>query len=78
MWVEQNNRLTKDFTFADFGEAFAFMTRVALLAEKMNHHPYWSNEWNKVRIELCTHDAGGTITKLDHTLAQAIDHLLKS
>jgi len=75
MWKEENNRLTKTFTFADFTEAFGFMTRVALVAEKMNHHPTWSNTWNTVTIELSTHDAGNLVTERDRTLAQAIDKL---
>jgi 4a-hydroxytetrahydrobiopterin dehydratase len=76
MWKEENNRLTREFTFRDFSEAFAFMTRVALLAEKMNHHPTWSNTWNKVRIELTTHDAGNRVTNKDRELASAIDLLV--
>ncbi|MBS1976133.1 MAG: 4a-hydroxytetrahydrobiopterin dehydratase [Bacteroidetes bacterium] len=76
MWKEENNRLTRTFTFRDFSEAFAFITRVAMLAEKMNHHPTWSNTWNTVRIELSTHDAGNTITNLDRQLASAIDTLV--
>jgi 4a-hydroxytetrahydrobiopterin dehydratase len=75
MWKEQNNRLTKVFTFRDFTEAFGFMTKVALVAEKMNHHPTWSNTWNTVSFELCTHDAGDTVTDRDKALASAIDNL---
>ncbi len=75
MWQEQNNKLVRDFEFADFSEAFAFMIRVALIAEKMNHHPWWSNVYNKVRIELTTHDAGDTVTDKDRKLAGAIDQL---
>lgn len=75
MWQEQNNKLVRDFQFADFSEAFAFMTRVALIAEKMDHHPWWSNVYNKVRIELTTHDAGNTITDKDRKLAEKIDRL---
>ena len=74
-WKEENNRLKKTFTFKDFSEAFAFMTRVALIAEKMNHHPTWTNSWNKVSIELSTHDAGDVVTDLDRKLSQAIDKL---
>ncbi|HNA33911.1 MAG TPA: 4a-hydroxytetrahydrobiopterin dehydratase, partial [Flavobacteriales bacterium] len=55
MWTENDNALRRDFTFRDFSEAFAFMTRVALLAEAMNHHPEWSNVWNRVSITLRTH-----------------------
>ena len=74
-WKEENNSLQKDFTFKDFSEAFAFMTRVALLAEKADHHPEWSNVWNKVSITLCTHSAGHTITQKDIDMAKAIDQL---
>jgi 4a-hydroxytetrahydrobiopterin dehydratase len=75
MWQEQNNKLTKQFKFKDFSEAFAFMTRVALLAEQHSHHPNWSNVWNKVNIELTTHDAGNKITDKDRKLSIAIDNL---
>lgn len=76
MWKEENNSLTRIFKFRDFSEAFAFMTRVALVAEKMNHHPNWSNVYNTVTINLSTHDAGNRVTDLDRKLAQAIDTLL--
>ncbi|GAB4024080.1 4a-hydroxytetrahydrobiopterin dehydratase [Spirosoma koreense] len=76
MWQEQDNQLTRDFQFADFSEAFAFMTRVALIAEKMDHHPWWSNVYNKVTIKLSTHDAGNTVTDKDRKLAAAIDELI--
>ena len=76
MWQEKNNTLYRQFTFKDFSEAFAFMTRVALTAEKMDHHPYWTNVYNKVDIYLNTHDAGNTVTAKDHALAKAIDDLL--
>lgn len=75
-WQESNNELFKRFTFKDFSEAFAFMTRVAILAEKHNHHPRWENVWNKVDIHLNTHDAGDVVTEKDHKLAEAIDKLL--
>jgi 4a-hydroxytetrahydrobiopterin dehydratase len=75
-WKEVNNHLTKTFTFKDFSEAFAFMTRVAIIAEKMNHHPTWTNTWNKVTFELSTHDAGNTVTDRDRKLAEAIDRLI--
>jgi len=75
-WTEQNNRLKKTFTFNNFSEAFAFMTRVALIAEKMDHHPYWTNVYKTVTIELSTHDAGGTVTDKDRKLATAIDQLI--
>jgi 4a-hydroxytetrahydrobiopterin dehydratase len=77
MWKEENNRLKKSFTFGDFQEAFAFMTRVAFLAESHGHHPNWSNVYNRVEIELTTHDAGNTVTEKDHKLAKAIDEILK-
>jgi len=70
----KTNALTRDFKFKDFSEAFAFMTRVALLAQAANHHPEWSNVYNKVTICLTTHDAGG-MTAQDVALAEAIDKL---
>lgn len=76
MWTEQNNTLYRKFEFADFSEAFAFMTRVALAAEKADHHPLWTNVWNKVEIWLSTHDAGDIVTEKDRKLAAAIDKLL--
>ena len=69
---EGRDAIVRSFTFADFNAAFAFMTRVALLAEKADHHPEWSNVWNRVDILLTTHDAGGLSTR-DVELAQAID-----
>jgi 4a-hydroxytetrahydrobiopterin dehydratase len=72
---EARDAITRTFTFADFSEAFAFMTRVALLAEKADHHPEWSNVWNRVDVLLTTHDAGGLSHK-DVALAEAIDALL--
>ena len=77
MWSEINNTLYRKFEFADFSEAFAFMTRVAIEAEKLNHHPLWTNVWNKVEIWLSTHDAGNIVTDLDRTLAKRIDALVK-
>lgn len=76
MWQTINNALYRKFTFRDFSEAFAFMTRVAIEAEKMNHHPRWSNVWNEVEIWLNTHDAGNTITEKDRLLAARIDALV--
>lgn len=73
MWQEINNELVKKFLFKDFSEAFAFMTRVAIEAEKQNHHPWWSNVYNQVEIRLTTHDAGNIITDKDRNLAKAID-----
>lgn len=75
MWREENNKLKKTFQFQDFSEAFAFMTRVAMAAEKMDHHPNWSNVYNKVEIELSTHDAGDMVTEKDKKLASIIDKL---
>ena len=76
MWKEENNSLQQSFEFKDFSEAFAFMTRVALEAEKMNHHPTWTNTYNKVEIRLSTHDAGNTVTERDHKLSKKIDTIL--
>ncbi|MEO5598573.1 MAG: 4a-hydroxytetrahydrobiopterin dehydratase [Novosphingobium sp.] len=64
--------IQRDFTFADFSEAFGFMARVALYAEKADHHPEWSNVWNKVHVTLTTHDAGG-LSARDVAMARAID-----
>jgi len=75
-WEEKDNSLYRKLQFKDFNEAFAFMTRVALLAEKMDHHPKWTNVWNTVEIWLSTHDAGNTVTDRDRKLAQRIDALL--
>ena len=76
VWVEENNALKRTFTFKDFSEAFAFMARVALLAEKMDHHPYWVNVWNRVEITLNTHSAGNIVTEKDRKLATEIDKLV--
>lgn len=75
MWEEQDNKLYKKFEFKNFSEAFAFMSRVALAAEKMDHHPKWTNEYNKVEIWLSTHDAGDVVTEKDRKLAGIIDGL---
>lgn len=76
-WIydEARDAITRRLTFRDFSEAFAFMTRVALLAEKSDHHPEWSNVWNRVDILLTTHDAGG-LSQRDIAMAHAIDALL--
>ena len=76
-WTEEDGALRRSFTFANFSEAFAFMTRVAMLAEKQNHHPDWSNIWNRVDITLTTHEAGNRVTDKDRELAAAIDGLLR-
>ncbi|OJJ18502.1 4a-hydroxytetrahydrobiopterin dehydratase [marine bacterium AO1-C] len=76
MWKEEDNKLKRTFEFKNFVEAFGFMSSVALIAEKMDHHPNWSNVYNKVEIELTTHDAGNTVTDKDRTLAAQIDELV--
>ncbi|MCF8302249.1 MAG: 4a-hydroxytetrahydrobiopterin dehydratase [Bacteroidales bacterium] len=75
MWKEENNKLTRTFEFKNFVEAFSFMTQVALLAEKRDHHPDWSNSYNKVEISLMSHDVG-KITERDRELASKIDELV--
>ena len=74
-WQLQNGRLHRELRFADFSEAFGFMSRVALAAEQLAHHPEWSNVWNRVVIDLTTHDTGG-LSDLDVALARRIDALL--
>ncbi len=76
-WKEENNQLVKTFTFGDFKEAFGFMTRVAFLADSQDHHPEWSNVYNKVTIHLCTHDEGSKVTDKDRKLAEDIDKIVK-
>jgi 4a-hydroxytetrahydrobiopterin dehydratase len=75
-WVEVNGRdaISRKFTFKDFNEAFGFMTRAALIAEKLDHHPEWFNVYNRVEVTLATHDAGG-VTERDVKLAQEMDRL---
>jgi 4a-hydroxytetrahydrobiopterin dehydratase len=75
-WEEKEDKLYKAIIFKDFQEAFAFMVRVALLAESKNHHPKWTNEWNVVEIWLCTHDAGDIVTEKDRQMALLIDEIL--
>ncbi len=75
-WTVGTDRLSRHFEFADFSEAFAFMTRVAMAAEKINHHPNWSNVWNTVDIEVTNHEAPGGITEVDVELCRRIDALL--
>tara|TARA_A100001015_G_scaffold219947_1_gene247509 strand:- start:816 stop:1058 length:243 start_codon:yes stop_codon:yes gene_type:complete len=77
MWKEKHKTLTRTFKFKNFSQAFSFMTQVAIEAEKLNHHPNWSNEYNVVIINLSTHDADNTITEKDRKLAKAIDCLLE-
>lgn len=76
-WIESDNALHRVFTFADFPAAFAFMTHVAFAAEAANHHPEWTNVYNRVTIRLTTHDAGNTITEKDRDLAATIDKLYR-
>ncbi|MDN5204467.1 4a-hydroxytetrahydrobiopterin dehydratase [Fulvivirgaceae bacterium BMA10] len=76
MWSEEDNKLKRTFEFKNFVEAFGFMTQVAILAEKMDHHPNWSNVYHQVNIELSTHDAGNIVTERDRKLAAAIDQLV--
>jgi len=73
-WCFGNGRLRREFRFTDFNAAFGFLTRVALVAERMDHHPEWSNVYNRVTIELATHDVGG-LTELDFELASAISRI---
>lgn len=75
-WEEKNNALHRTIVFKNFSEAWAFMSHVALVAEKMNHHPDWRNVYNRVEITLTTHDAGNTITDKDRALAAAIDSIV--
>ena len=74
-WIVDNKTIKKEFKFENFIDAFGFMSKVALLSEKMNHHPNWQNTYNKVKIELTTHDKGG-ITSNDTKLAESIDNLI--
>ncbi len=78
MWTEKENRLYKSFSFQNFSEAFAFMTRIAMEAEKMDHHPTWTNTYNKVEIWLSTHDAGDIVTEKDKRLAKKMDIIFNS
>jgi len=78
MFTQKDNKLKASFEFSDFKTAFSFMTHVALTAEKMDHHPNWSNVYNQVEIELSTHDAGDVVTEKDHKLAKAIENISQS
>lgn len=73
-WQVQGGRLHREFVFADFKAAFGFMTRVAQVAEELDHHPDWSNVYNRVRVDLHTHDVGG-LTELDFELARAMNRI---
>ena len=76
MWIEENNKLVKHFSFKDFISAFSFLSKVALISEKLDHHPEIINVYNKVTIKLSTHDIGNKVSKKDYDLAKAIDELL--
>lgn len=76
-WKIVDGALERSFSFADFSEAFAFMTRVAMVAESKQHHPTWTNTYDSVVIRLSTHDAGDAVTEKDHGLAAAINKLIK-
>jgi 4a-hydroxytetrahydrobiopterin dehydratase len=78
MWIEENNQLYRKFVFTDFVNAFAFMTKVAIIAEKLNHHPRWSNVYNIVEVSLNTHDAGDVVTEKDRELSKAIDEIFNT
>ncbi len=78
MWKEEDGKLIRDFKFQDFSEAWGFLTRMAMLVEKVDHHPTWSNTYNRIRIELTTHNAGNKVTQKDKDLAQGIDLIYSS
>jgi 4a-hydroxytetrahydrobiopterin dehydratase len=75
-WKEENNSLQTDIVFKDFIQAFAFMTEIAIHAEKINHHPTWTNTYNRVNIVLTTHDTGNTVTEKDRKLADIISQIV--
>lgn len=77
MWQEIDNQLKAKFVFKDFVQAFGFMTQIALLAEKHDHHPWWANVYNQVEISLTTHDAGNIVTEKDRILAQEIEKVYR-
>jgi 4a-hydroxytetrahydrobiopterin dehydratase len=77
MWKEEDNKLKRSFTFKDFKAAFAFMTKVAKIVDEMDHHPWWSNVYNKVNFELTTHDIGDKVSEKDRKLAAAIDQIFE-
>jgi len=72
-WIEEDNKLTKTFKFKTFGDAIAWMVKASYFIEKMDHHPEWTNIYNKVMVTLTTHDAGNKITEKDRNLAEALD-----
>jgi 4a-hydroxytetrahydrobiopterin dehydratase len=77
MWENKNNQLVRTYEFKNFKKAFAFMTQVAFEAENMNHHPEWTNVYNKVSIHLSTHDAGDVVTEKDRELSKRIDEIFE-
>lgn len=77
MWKEEDNKLKRTFTFKDFKSAFTFMSKVAETVDQLDHHPWWSNVYNKVSFELTTHDAGDQVTDKDRKLAAAIDQIFE-
>jgi 4a-hydroxytetrahydrobiopterin dehydratase len=76
-WTEKDNKLVGEFVFEDFSQAWAFMTEVAILAERKNHHPDWRNTWNRVVITLTTHDEGDIITEKDRKMADGISKIFE-
>lgn len=74
-WIENNNTLNKTFEFEDFTTALAWMVKAGFAIEKLNHHPEWTNVYNKVHVSLTTHDAGNTITDKDRKLAKVLDNI---
>lgn len=74
-WKEENNKLHKTFVFKDFAEAMAWMVKAAFAIEKLNHHPEWTNVYNRVSVSLCTHDAGNVVTDKDRELAKVLDSI---
>lgn len=74
-WKEENNKLHKTFVFNDFAEAMAWMVKAAFAIEKLNHHPEWTNVYNRVSVSLCTHDAGNVVTDKDRELAKVLDSI---
>ena len=76
MWQEIDNKLIKEFSFKDFKEAFEFMTKASVIINELDHHPEWTNTYNKVTIKLSTHDAGDIITDKDRELAKRIDEIV--
>ena len=77
VFKEKDNSLKTTLKFKDFRQAFSFMTQVAMIAEKMDHHPNWSNVYNEVHIELTTHSAGSTVTEKDHQMAREIERVYR-